>query len=126
MSLFLTIAYKYPRILRDPQTSIRPLLHIGKELSVPLRNILSLVAMAGQDIRDQRLRIRHDQAVFVGSPLHICKTGLQHIPAILPAKPLVKLICGQHDMFVKTLYQFTDFFHMVVPVGAADQLPALL
>ena len=84
------------------EASVRLLFYVRTEFIVVIQNILALIAMAGKDIRDQRFRIRNNQRIpDKTSTLPWEKTPVQGYSAILPAKPLIQLIRGQHDSFIK-------------------------
>ena len=63
--LFSTIIpNKNPCIFRNVEPAFRLLTHIRLELLVMIQNILSLISMARQDIRNQWLRFRHDKRIL--------------------------------------------------------------
>ena len=83
------------------EASVRLLFYVRTEFIIVIQNILALIAMAGKDIRDQRLRIRNNQGILKRHPFYLAKILSKDIPAIFAAKPLIQLIRGQHDSFMK-------------------------
>ena len=103
------------------EASVRLLFYVRTEFIVVIQNILALIAMAGKDIRDQRFRIRNNQGILIRHPLYLAKILFKDIPAILPAKPLIQLIRGQHNSFIKSLHEPADFHHVPASICAADE-----
>ena len=89
--LFSTIIpNKNPSIFRNMKSAFRLLPHIRLELLIMIQNILSLISMARQDIRNQWLRFRHDKRILIPPPLYLFKILLKNL---LPASIHVLLPC---------------------------------
>ena len=108
-------------ILGDEKSFFGLFFDEGGKILVGIQQILVLVAMAGKNVGNQRLRFSHRQGVRVRQPLGGAKDGGKEFRAIFPAKPLVKLIGREHNPVIKLLHQPADFFHMQFSVGAAEE-----
>ena len=120
--LFSTIIpNKNPSIFRNMKSAFRLLPHIRLELLVMIQNILSLISMARQDIRNQWLRFRHDKRILIPPPLYLFKILLKNLFSVLFSKTLVQILCCQYNPVIELLDQFTHFSHMIIAICTADK-----
>ena len=106
------------------KSTFRLLPHIRLELLVMIQNILPLIAMTGQDIRNQRLRLWHDERIFILSPLYLIKIRPKDLFSILFSKTLIQILCRQYDPVIELLNQLTHFSHMIIAICTTDK-PAM-
>ena len=96
-------------------------LHMGAKILVAVGQILVLVAVAGQNIGNQRLRICDDQLILIGLPGDFSEIRGKDICAVFPAEALVQAVRGKDNALVKGLDQQADFPHVAGAVGAAKE-----
>ena len=57
-------------------------LYKGTKFFVVVKQVLILIAVAGEDIGDQRLRVGHQKTVLIRDPFHTGKPGFEHVCAV--------------------------------------------
>ena len=85
-------ADEHSRLLGNMESACRFFLHIGTEFLIVLQNVLILVAVAGEDIRDQWFRLRDQEGILIEFPSHFLKIGGQDLSTVLPSKFIIKFI----------------------------------
>ena len=58
-------------------------LYKGTKFFVVVKQVLILIAVAGENIGDQRLRVGHQKTVFIRDTFHTGKPGFEHVCAVL-------------------------------------------
>ena len=64
-------------------------LNKGAKILVTVWQILVLIAVAGEDIGDQRLRVGHQKTVFIRDPFHTGKPWFEHLCAVFATEFLI-------------------------------------
>lgn len=121
MKRFLYSTSKDPGILRDMKSLRSLLLRKGTEIFIAIQQDLVLVAVAGQDIFDQRLCPVQADGIFVPDTLDMGEVRGQKCLTVLQTELFIQLLGRQDDAAVELLHQVADLFHMLLPVGAAQE-----
>lgn len=124
-SVFLYIgsdsAPKDPGILRNMKSLRSLLLRKGTEIFIAIQQDLVLVAVAGQDVFDQRLcPVQHD-GILVPDTLNMGEVRGQKCLTVLQPELFIQLLGGQDDAAVELLHQVADLSHVLPSIGAAHE-----
>ena len=77
------------------------LFHISRKLLIVFQNVLVLIPVAGENIRDQRFRFRNCQVILVLPPGNLGKMRGQNVSAVFLPKAIVQTGGGENDAVVK-------------------------
>ena len=64
-------------------------LYKGTKFFVVVKQVLVLIAVAGEDIRDQRFRVRYQKPILIRDPFHTGEPGFEHLCTIFPTEFLI-------------------------------------
>ena len=105
------------------ESSGRLLFHKRAEILIAVQKILVLIAVAGQDVFDQRFCPVQFDGIFISEQLHVREVPVQQLPPVSQTEAVVQFLGRKHDTAVKTPDQTADLLHVAGTVGAAEKEP---
>ena len=80
---------KNPGVFCNSETIFCFFSYIISKFFVVVKQVLILIAVAGEDIGDQRLRVGHQKTVFIRDPFHTGKPRFEHLCAVFATEFLI-------------------------------------
>lgn len=91
----------------------------GTEIFIAVQKNLVLIAVAGENIFDQRLCLMERDGIFIEMTCYGWEAGGKDIMSVLQTELFIKLFSRKNNAAVKLPDEIADLFHMVPAIGAA-------